>query len=46
MTITQMVVTALVRNFEFTIAEGFEVIPRYVVTCQPKGGLPLALRER
>lgn len=45
-TITQMVVTALVRNFEFTIAEGFEVIPRYVVTCQPKGGLPLALRER
>jgi cytochrome P450 len=45
-TITQMVVTALVRHFEFTIAEGFEVIPRYVVTCQPKGGLPLALRER
>ncbi|MFI5719086.1 cytochrome P450 [Nocardia sp. NPDC051750] len=45
-TITQMVVSALVRNFEFTIVEGFEVIPRYVVTCQPKGGLPLVLRER
>ncbi|WP_328394883.1 cytochrome P450 [Nocardia sp. NBC_00416] len=45
-TITQTVVTALVRNFEFTISDGFEVIPRYVVTCQPKGGLPLVLRER
>ncbi|GGK98462.1 cytochrome P450 [Nocardia jinanensis] len=45
-TITQMVVTELVRNFEFTLSEGFEVIPQYVVTCQPKGGLPLVLRER
>ncbi len=44
--ITQMVVSALVRNFEFTILEGFRVEPRYVVTCQPRGGLPLVLRER
>lgn len=45
-TITQTVLSAFVRRFEFTVSPGFEVIPRYVVTCQPKGGLPLVLRPR
>lgn len=45
-TVTQMVLSALVRTFEFTVPPGFEAVPRYVVTCQPKGGLPLSLRAR
>ncbi len=44
--VTQMVVSALVRNFQFTVSDGFRVETRYVVTCQPRGGLPLVLRER
>ncbi|WP_329412189.1 cytochrome P450 [Nocardia vinacea] len=45
-TITQQVLSAVVGTFEFTILPGFNVVPRYVVTCQPRGGLPLVLRRR
>ncbi|WP_083889974.1 cytochrome P450 [Nocardia pneumoniae] len=44
--ITQMVLSAVVCGFEFAVEPGFDVVPRYVVTCQPKGGLPLVLRRR
>ncbi len=45
-TITQVVLSAVVGTFEFSVESGFEVIPRYMVTCQPKDGLPLVLRRR
>ncbi|MGA6205411.1 cytochrome P450 [Nocardia testacea] len=45
-TITHMVVSSLVRNFVFTVSDGYEVIPRYMVTYQPEGGIPLVLRGR
>lgn len=46
LTVTQMVLSTLVRKFEFSVAPGFDVKPHYVVTCQPKNGLPLVLRKR
>ncbi|MFC9897770.1 cytochrome P450 [Nocardia sp. NPDC127579] len=45
-TITQVALSAFTGTFEFSVAPGFEVVPQYVVTCQPKGGLPLILRRR
>ncbi|WP_406274237.1 cytochrome P450 [Nocardia sp. NBC_00881] len=45
-TITQMVLSAFTRRFQFAVQPDFEVVPHYVVTCQPKGGLPLILRNR
>ncbi|WP_329412231.1 cytochrome P450 [Nocardia vinacea] len=46
LTITQATLGVFVGTYEFSIAPGFEAIPQYVVTCQPKGGLPLILRRR
>ncbi len=46
MTMTQTVLSALVRRFEFSLVPGADVVGRYAITNQPKDGLSLVLRRR